>query len=39
VPVDMGSSRDGGRKQQPGSPIYNNPMMTDQAREMLVQMG
>jgi predicted dinucleotide-binding enzyme len=39
MPVDMGSSRDGGRKQQPGSPIYSNPMITDQAREMLGQMG
>jgi predicted dinucleotide-binding enzyme len=39
VPVGIGSSRDGGRKQQPGSPIYNNPMMTDRAREMLGQMG
>ncbi len=39
VPVDMGSLRDGGRKQQPDSPIYNNPMMTDRAREMLGQMG
>ena len=24
--VDTGSLREGGRKQQPGSPIYNNPM-------------
>ncbi len=35
VPVDMGSLRDGGRKQQPDSPIHNTPTMTDRAREML----
>jgi predicted dinucleotide-binding enzyme len=34
-PVDTGSLSDGGRKQQPGSPIYNNPMTAEQAREML----
>ena len=27
APVDTGSLREGGRKQQPGSPIYNNPMV------------
>jgi 8-hydroxy-5-deazaflavin:NADPH oxidoreductase len=26
APVDTGFLREGGRKQQPGSPIYNNPM-------------
>jgi 8-hydroxy-5-deazaflavin:NADPH oxidoreductase len=26
TPVDTGSLREGGRKQQPGSEIYNNPM-------------
>jgi hypothetical protein len=26
APVDTGSLRKGGRKQQPGSSIYNNPM-------------
>ena len=26
APVDTGSLREGGHKQQPGSPIYNNPM-------------
>jgi 8-hydroxy-5-deazaflavin:NADPH oxidoreductase len=26
APIDTGSLREGGRKQQPGSPIYNNPM-------------
>ncbi len=39
APVDTGSLRDGGRKQQPGSPIYNNPMTVEQARETLGQMG
>ena len=26
APVDMGSLHEGGARQQPGSPIYNNPM-------------
>jgi predicted dinucleotide-binding enzyme len=26
APIDTGSLKEGGRKQQPGSPIYNNPM-------------
>ena len=34
-PVDTGSLRDGGRKQQPGSPIYNNPITAEQTREVL----
>jgi 8-hydroxy-5-deazaflavin:NADPH oxidoreductase len=34
-PVDTGSLGDGGRKQQPGSPIYNNSMTAEQARETL----
>jgi 8-hydroxy-5-deazaflavin:NADPH oxidoreductase len=34
-PVDTGFLGDGGRKQQPGSPIYNNPMTAEQARETL----
>ncbi|MGF1472829.1 MAG: NADPH-dependent F420 reductase [Rubrobacteraceae bacterium] len=37
APVDTGSLRDGGRKQQPGSPIYNNPMAEDQAHEALAE--
>ena len=37
-PVDTGSLREGGRKQHPGSAIYNNPMTGDQAREMLASM-
>jgi 8-hydroxy-5-deazaflavin:NADPH oxidoreductase len=31
APVDTGSLREGGRKQQPGSPIYNNPMTANVA--------
>lgn len=34
-PVDTGSLREGGRMQQPGSPIYNKPMTAEQAREVL----
>lgn len=34
-PLDTGSLQDGGRKQQPGSPIYNNPMTAEQAHETL----
>lgn len=37
-PVDTGSLREGGRKQHPGSAIYNNPMTGDQARETLASM-
>lgn len=33
TPVDTGSLREGGRSQQPGSPIYNNPMTGQQAQE------
>src|SRR5919199_1485743 len=35
APVDTGSLREGGRKQQPGSPIYNNPMTTNVAHARL----
>lgn len=34
-PVDTGSLREGGRLQQPGEPIYNNPINAQQARELL----
>jgi predicted dinucleotide-binding enzyme len=37
-PVDTGSLREGGRKQHPGTAIYNNPMTGDQARETLAEM-
>ncbi len=33
--VDTGSLREGGRKQQPGSPIYNNPMTASVAHTRL----
>ena len=35
APVDTGSLREGGRKQQPGSPIYNNPMTAKVAHARL----
>ncbi len=35
APVDTGTLREGGRKQQPDSPIYNNPMTEDQADQIL----
>ncbi len=34
-PVDTGSLKEGGRRQQPGSPIYNKPLTTNQAQEAL----
>jgi 8-hydroxy-5-deazaflavin:NADPH oxidoreductase len=34
APFDTGSLRDGGRKQQPGSPIYNKPMTLARAKEI-----
>ena len=38
TPVDVGALKDG-RKQQPGSPIYNVPMNEAQAREELAETG
>jgi predicted dinucleotide-binding enzyme len=35
APVDTGSMREGGRKQQPGSRIYNNPMTANVAHTRL----
>lgn len=35
APVDTGSLREGGAKQQPGSPIYNRPMPVAQANQIL----
>ncbi len=35
APVDTGSLREGGRFQQPGSPIYNNPMTPPEAARFL----
>ena len=37
--IDTGSLREGGRKQQPGSPIYNNPMIIEVARKRLSEMA
>lgn len=34
-PVDTGSLIDGGRRQQPGSPIYNVPLTASEAKKML----
>ncbi len=34
-PVDTGGLREGGRKQQPGSTIYNRPMSVRDAKEIL----
>jgi len=38
TPVDTGSLREGGRKQQPGSPIYNIPMTVEVARKRLSEL-
>jgi predicted dinucleotide-binding enzyme len=35
APIDTGSLRDGGRLQQPGSPIHNTPMTGGEARTAL----
>jgi predicted dinucleotide-binding enzyme len=35
APVDTGSLAEGGRRQQPGSDIYNRPMTAAEARELL----
>lgn len=37
--VDTGSLAEGGRRQQPDSPIYNRPMTAAEARTQLVAMG
>ena len=39
APVDTGSLREGGRKQQPGSPIYNNPMTAKVAHAWLSEIA
>jgi predicted dinucleotide-binding enzyme len=35
TPIDTGTLREGGRKQQPGSPIYNRSLTAEQARALL----
>lgn len=37
TPIDTGGLRDGGRRQEPGTPIYNQPMIAAPARELLAQ--
>jgi 8-hydroxy-5-deazaflavin:NADPH oxidoreductase len=37
--ADSGSLREGGRKQQPGSAIYNNPMTSQVAQKKLSEIG
>lgn len=39
TPVDTGSLREGGHKQQPGSKIYNNPMTLQIAQKKLSEIG
>jgi predicted dinucleotide-binding enzyme len=39
APVDTGSLRDGGRRQQPGSAIYNKPMTGQEAKEALTRLA
>jgi hypothetical protein len=36
--VDTGSLREGGRKQQPGSSIYNHPMTVEVAYKRLAEL-
>ncbi len=38
APVDAGGLVEGGRKQQPGSPIYNRPMNREEAEKLLGEM-
>ncbi len=38
APIDTGSLRDGGRAQQPDSPIYNKPMTGQQASSALAEL-
>ncbi|HEY3358641.1 MAG TPA: NAD(P)-binding domain-containing protein [Polyangia bacterium] len=38
APVDTGALRDGGRRQQPGSPLYNHPMTGAEARAALAKL-
>jgi len=37
APFDTGSLREGGRLQQPGSPIYNKPLTVEQAQKILAE--
>jgi 8-hydroxy-5-deazaflavin:NADPH oxidoreductase len=35
APVDTGSLAEGGRRQQPGAPVYNNPLRAEEAEAAL----
>ena len=35
APVDTGSLAEGGRRQQPGAPVYNNPLRAEEAEAVL----
>jgi hypothetical protein len=37
--IDTGTLHDGGRRQQPGSPIYNRRLTEAQARDILKSLG
>ena len=39
APVDTGSLREGGRRQQPGTAVYNRPMTAREARQVLAEEG
>ena len=39
APIDTGSLREGGRKQRPDSPIYNNPMTAKVAHARLTEIA
>ncbi|MBC7892545.1 MAG: NADP oxidoreductase, partial [Sphingobacteriaceae bacterium] len=36
APVDTGGLREGGRRQQPESPLYNRSLTGEQARQALI---
>jgi predicted dinucleotide-binding enzyme len=38
TPIDIGSLREGGRKQQPGSSLYNHPMTVEVAYKRLAEL-
>lgn len=38
TPVDTGSLAEGGRRQEPGSPLYGEPMRPDEARTTLAEL-
>jgi 8-hydroxy-5-deazaflavin:NADPH oxidoreductase len=38
APAGMGSLHEGGARQQPGSPIYNNPMTAEEAESAVTSL-